>query len=355
MSLPNHQSELKRLFEKGHFQSVIDLAQREEIKPATDPQAANIVAASLFQLGRYPDCLLWCEGLAPSLDGDANFASMHGAVLRRVGQLTDAEKVFRTSLKTNPNNPFLRNNFANLLIDKQDFEEAELILKSILSENPNYEDAKSNLNRLAFQKNLAASAPNESSSQTTNGPVEIFVDPLAAAFSNEEVAMAGGIASDQDNKSLGGLNPSALPKRDTDKELNETLSLARQTIDADPQQVLRDCEMLHNKLGVQAPIYEVAGEAYVRLQLFSDAENCLLTAHGLGSMEGAVPLNLANLAAMRGDQRLALHWLEVLAQRQPDHPQLHAVKSTLFPNGFPKISSSPFQVNLDQRAPGNFT
>ena len=29
---------------------------------------------------------------------------------------------------------------------------------------------------------------------------------------------------------------------------------------------------LHNKLGVQAPIYEVAGEAYLRLQLFGDAE-----------------------------------------------------------------------------------
>ena len=66
-------------------------------------------------------------------------------------------------------------------------------------------------------------------------------------------------------------------------------------------------------------------------------------------------LNLANLAAMRGDERLALHWLELLAQRQPDHPQLQKVRGTLFPNGAPKGSSNPFQINLDQRSPGHFT
>lgn len=354
----NLQAELAALFEQGQFQTVLDRAQREEITPAVDPKAANVVAAALFQLGRYPDCLLWCEGLTPSLNGDASFASMHGAVLRRLGRLDDAEKVFRAALNSTPNNPFLRNNFANLLIDQQAFAEAELILQDLLKGNPNYEDAQANLNRLGFQRNLAASAPIDTPSAAPN-PADAddrFIDPLIAAFSDEEVAMAGGLAAKREGKSpLGGLQPSDLPDRACDQELHETLALARQTIDTDPQQVIRDCSLLHNKLGIQAPIYEVAGEAYIRLQLFGDAETCLLIAHGLGSMEGAVPLNLANLAAMRGDQRLALHWLELLAQRQPDHPQLNPVRSTLFPNGAPKVSSSPFQVNLDQRAPGHFT
>ena len=52
---------------------------------------------------------------------------------------------------------------------------------------------------------------------------------------------------------------------------------------------------------------------------------------------------------MRGDQRLALQWLEQLSQRQPDHPQLDAVRK-LFPNGAPKNSSTPFQINLDQKS-----
>ena len=354
----NLQNELLDLFNQGQFQLVLDRANREEITPAADPKTANVVAAALFQLGRYPDCLLWCEGLAPSLNGDAGFASMHGAVLRRLGRFDDAEKVFRAALNNTPSNTFLRNNFANLLIDQQAFEEAESILKDLLKENPSYEDAKVNLNRLIFQKNLATPSPNESSSTspTHENVGDYFVDPLAAAFSDEEVAQAGGVTEKRKAKlPQGGLQPSDLPDRDRDKELHEALALARQTIDADPQQVIRDCSLLHNKLGVQAPIYEVAGEAYIRLQLFGDAETCLLTAHGLGSTEGAVPLNLANLAAMRGDQRLALHWLELLAQRQPDHSQLDEVRKTLFPGGVPKSSSNPFQINLDQRAPGRFT
>ena len=63
-------------------------------------------------------------------------------------------------------------------------------------------------------------------------------------------------------------------------------------------------------------------------------------------------LNLANLAAMRGDQRLALHWLELLAQRQPDHPQLEKVRNTLFPNGAlkaaPALSGESRSTHLGQ-------
>ena len=246
------------------------------------------------------------------------------------------------------------------MIDQQNFKEAEQILENLLKETPDYHDAQVNLNRLNFQKNLAESNPKNSSSRTSTDETNIdtterFIDPLAAAFSDEEVAIAGGLAAKKKGSlPVAGLQPSDLPDRDRDKELHETLSLARQTIDADPKQAIRDCTLLHEKLGVQAPIYEVAGEAFIRLQLFGDAETCLLTAHGLGSMEGAVVLNLANLAAMRGDQRLALHWLELLAQRQPDHPQLEKVRDTLFPNGAPNTSDTPFQINLNQTTPGQF-
>ena len=322
----NLQAELISLFEQGQFQQILDRAQEEEVSPAGDPKTANIVAAALFQLGRYPDCLLWCEALTPSLEGDVSFAFNAWRLLRRIGRLDDAERVFRAALNNTPKNPFLRNNFANLLIDQQAFKEAEEILEDLLKENPAYDDAQVNLNRLKFQKNLAKSAPKNPSSKTQIEVNDSFIDPLAAAFSDEEVAIAGGVAAKQKGiLPVAGLQPGDLPDRECDKELQETLSLARQTIDADPHQVIRDCILLHEKLGTQAPIYEVAGEAFIRLQLFSDAETCLLTAHGLGSMEGAVLLNLANLAAMRGDQRLALHWLELLAQRQPDHPQLEKV------------------------------
>ena len=180
-----------------------------------------------------------------------------------------------------------------------------------------------------------------------------MIDPLAVAFSDEEVAIAGGIASrqastDQTNAFEQGLNSDVLPSRDLELS-QETISLARQTVEADPQQVIRDCLFARE---IAAPI-DSGAEAYIRLQLFGDAETCLLVAHSLGSTEASISPT-RNLAAMRGDQRLT-QWLEQLARHQPDHPQLDPVRKTLFPNGAPKTSSTPFQINLNQRAPGNFT
>ena len=351
MVVSSLKTELAGLFEQRSYQAILDRVQRDEITPAADPQAANVVAAALFQLGRYSDCLLWCEALAPALQGDPGFASMYGATLRRVDRLQEAETVFRAALVQHPANPFLRNNFANLLIDRQAFEEAETILKALLAADPNYQDAQANLNRLQFQRSLASEAPVASAAPAAAAPPDVFIDPLLAAFSVEEVAQAGGVAVSP----AAGVDLTTLPARAIDRELQETLALARQTIAADPQQAIQDCRMLHTKLGVQAPIYEVAAEAYIQLQLFADAESALLVALGLGSVDAAVWLNLANLAAMRGDQKLALHWLEQLAQRQPDHPQLDAVRRTLFPKGAPASSTNPFQVNLAQRAPGQFS
>ena len=79
-------------------------------------------------------------------------------MLRRLGRLEDAEKVFRDALNNTPNNSF-RNNFANLLIDQQ-IEEAETIFKADLKKIP-ITKMQSNLNRLAFQRNLAASPPKQ--------------------------------------------------------------------------------------------------------------------------------------------------------------------------------------------------
>ena len=146
------QAELATFFEQRNYQAVLDRAKADEITPASDPQSANVVAASLFYLGRYPECLLWCEGLEPALQGEPSFSSMHGAVLRRMGRLDEAETVFRQALAQHTDNIFLQNNFANLLIDKQSFKEAEKILKNLLSTNPSYDDARVNLNRLEFQK-----------------------------------------------------------------------------------------------------------------------------------------------------------------------------------------------------------
>ena len=353
-------AELTSLFEQRQFQSVLDVALEHEVNPSRDPGSSNIVAAALFQMNRYADCLLWCEGLAPSLSGESSFASMYGAVLRRLGRLDEAEIIFKNALELDNSNAFLKNNFANLLIDRQSFEEAEKILVELTTEDPSYTDARENLNRLKFQKSLAAESPNTEKSSTAveNNDQEAFSDPLLAAFSDKEVKIAGGLTENEsaNNKvsKNGELNQSALPTRNVNQELQETLALARQSIDSNPAQVLVDIRILHEKLGAQAAFYLLAGEAYIQLRLFADAETALLTALALGSHEPEIYLNLSNLSAMRGDQVLGIHWLELVAQKDPNNEKIDSVRKTLFPNGIPKKSSNPFQLNLDQRAPGHF-
>ena len=80
------------------------------------------------------------------------------------------------------------------------FDESEDILTKILNSNPQYEDARANLNRLYFQKNLHGNKTKSSSeslevnnSQTVQDVSDVFSDPLAAAFTDNEVALAGGI------------------------------------------------------------------------------------------------------------------------------------------------------------------
>ena len=354
MNSTSLQTELSNLFEQRKFQSILERAQSDEISPANNPHASNIVAAALFQIGRFSDCLLWCEALSPSLSGNASFISMYGAVLRRLGRLEEAEQVFRAALETNSDNPFLRNNFANLLIDRQEFKEAELILKNLLKKSLIMRMKKNLI--IKFQQNLTESAPRSDKSAAPEQFLndDLLIDPLAAPLATKlQSQVELPLDKPPKNKKVKqGLIQRLY--RGNGIRAPETILLHVKPLRL-IQQAIQDCILLHNKLGVQAPIYEVAAEAYIRMKLFGDAETCLLVAHSLGSNDASISLNLANLAAMRGDQRLALQWLEQLSQRQPDHPQLDAVRKTLFPNGAPKNSSTPFQINLDQKSPGSFT
>ena len=51
----------------------------------------------------------------------------------------------------NPDSREIRNNQANLLIDLGRLDEAREILTRLLDEQPDYADARANLNRLSFQ------------------------------------------------------------------------------------------------------------------------------------------------------------------------------------------------------------
>ena len=354
-------TDLTRLFEEQKYQDIIQWADSNNISPSSDPSQAFVIAAALFKNDNFTECLLWCESIAPSVHSDS-FYSLHAATLRRVGKLEEAEKLFTKAINEYPQSQTLQNNFANLLIDQKKFSEAEEILQKLLKNSPEYEDARQNMNRLKLLRDIESSSTpietNKKANKNTleNSP-EFLSDPLYEAFTKEEVAMTEHLGLQHRRQEIVAKDSGkkiTLPERAEEFEIEEFFNLARNTIEINPSKVIGDCNYLHSQLGVDYRLYALAGEAYIRLQLFSDAENSLLTALALGCTTDALYCNLANLAAMRGDQLLALTWLEKLAAIEPDNSNLLKVKNTLFNSGLPRKSVSPYQLNLEHKAPGQF-
>ena len=353
-----NQFNLAQLFEEQRFQDIINFANANNISPSNDPNQSFVIAAALFKTDHFAECLLWCDSIAPSLNSDS-FYSLHAAALRRVGKFDRAEKLFKQGISEYPQSQSLRNNYANLLIDQKKFDEAEQILGELLKNSPDYYDAIQNMNRLKLLKdineqNSTQTIKNDSSESSS----DVFIsDPLHEAFTKEEVALSEHMGLKHKPQEMVSVNQNkkiSLPGRVEQMETEEFIDFARNSIEINPEKVIEDCNHLHSQIGIDYRLYALAGEAYIRLQLFSDAENALLTAMGLGCTSDAVYCNLANLAAMRGDQLLALSWLERLAAVDPENENLKKVKDVLFASGLPQKSQAPYQLNLEQRAPGEF-
>ena len=347
------QDQLLSLFNSKEYNNVVSLALSKEISPISDPQASNIVAASLFQLSKFDECLLWCEGLSSTFNTEPSFSSMYGATLRRLNRYDQAASVFEASLQDNPDNPPLLNNYANLLIDAGNLNKAKSILLDLLNKFPDYEDAKANLGRVNFYLEDKSNdrQPLDSPSIENKRPkLKILDDPLSFAFSDEEVAQAGAISKKDDKTNTNSQNSSVysslsledIASRSDDHELADFIQLIRSTSEHNSTQALSDLNSLHRVHGSKSFIYELAVEVYIRSKNFEQAEKHALIALQLGSKSPSIYLHLANFAHIRGDERLAASWLEHVATNYPDFDQLQPVKERLLKNGVPQHSKSPF-------------
>jgi len=343
---------ISEAFSNQKYQSIVDFAQAADFNLKSDINETRLVAVSFYYLENFEKACVYCQEIYPFLNSDPDFLSFYGSCLRKNGSSKEAEDMYKGSLQTHSNSLSLLNNYANLLIDLNRFEEAGSLLDKALKIDPNYDDAKSNLSRLTF---LRDSSPKITDDTTSSSSSILDYDPLAASFSPDEIKRTftdKAVLTNSDN-SVSGLVES-LPSQDLGKEQIERISLIRSLISSDPMQALADLRSLFAEVGASSFIYQLAGDIYIRLKLFSDADTCYLTSLSLGSNDSSILINLANLAHMRGDQILAFKWLEIVSTKTPDHPQSAAVKNTLFPNGRPSSSSSPFQYNSEQRTKGEF-
>ena len=336
---------LSTAFVEKKYQSIVEYFATLPSQDDVDPSERNIVAVSYYYLGDYDSAISLCESIYPFLNGDEAFLAFYGSALRKSGDTDAALKFYKDSLSLIPTSLILKNNLANLLIDLSRFDEAKILLQEVLTQEPQYTDALENVKRLEF---LSSQSPSQST-ESASIDQAISLDPLNRAFSVEEVQRTFNPPSDTNLESSGIQKlQNVLPSLNIKDVDDERLRLARSYLANDPLHALDECKSLFKSVGPNPSIYCLAGDAYVRLKLFSDAESSFYSALLLGSEDPSILINLANLVHMRGDQMLAYSFLELCSRKTPDFKHLESVRKSLFPQGKPLVSSSPFQYNPDQ-------
>lgn len=323
---------LRQLHQQGDHAGVLRLARTIDVHPSADPQSALIVAASLFRLDRFRECLQICAVLEPVLQSEPTFLTLYATALRRLGERDSSEKIFQVALEHHPTHLAVLNNYAALLIDSRRFEEAERHLRRALELRPDYVDAQANLqllNDLRSRCLPAAAGPDPqvdpgAGGDSTEQPAPMTLDPLLLAFSDHEVQL------DQDQRREQKASKNALTDLEQEEDakpqqpslpelpdLNE-LELLDELIQATREALIekqpRTCLVLADQLRshggtAQVEAYRLAAEAYISLANFESAELCLHTLGSLGSLEDGDHVNLAALAMRRHDLQGAEHHL----------------------------------------------
>lgn len=329
------------LFSQDQFHDVVSNFHSLYSSPDQAPLEANILAAAYFRLGDYQAAYDVLAQIESALHDDPDYLSLFGTTCRRLGKFDMAETLFDRAISLNPDSLVYKNNYSNLLIDQSRFDEAIEILQSITSKDPDYHDARQNLNRALYAKSHQVSKPSDqqANTSTSNTLLHNWQDPLSLAFATDEVQKFGRIKSQlptvkkQINKDLSDF-PSP-PSQDVSSEYTKLAIKA--VSDKNPSQALSICSKVHN-LGPLVPsTYKICSDSYIGLKSFFEAEICLLTSILLSSPNSDNYLNLVSFASMRGDMKLAQYYLEKAASLEPDNPNLKKVQAMLNKN----ISNSP--------------
>lgn len=328
---------LIELYENNEFSKVIKEWDTNQYQISTDSDVGFIVAASQFRLGNFEQACKICEDLEGVLGSNANFLALYAAILRRLMLLQRAEEVFEMALSIDPKAEDVRNNYSNLLIDLERYDEAEAILKRLIDERPGYDDAKTNLMRCQELK----SARKEKQEKKEKDADSAFGDPLDKAFEIGEVTQCGSKPGSL-TATVENLLPDA-SKSDMEEADVEMLELASKQIKA--QQFNGALELLgklRERRGMHSSLYQKASEALIGLEKYREAEIYGLITHLQGEKTIANLLNLASLSAMRKDQHMANYWLMEAKKVDSENELYIQCRELLFPEGKARDKDAPF-------------
>ena len=332
--------QLTSLFSQSRHQEVIALYINSDIPPGADPNAAQIVAASYFKLGKYQYSYNLLSEIYSVFADDLPFLSLFAATCRKLSKLDESKSIFSRALAINPEDITLNNNYSNLLIDLGQLEEAINILTNIVKTNPDYADAQTNLRRAEqlhefTQKQSHPSSATQKQSNLLSDHLSLpdYVDPLLFAFTEEEVTRTAPFRpvglNTGDAKSTKALQ-SAMKSPDLHLLAADQLSLAQKAIlEKNPSFALKLCTKAHMHIQHRAELYSTLGDAYIALKRFSHAESCYLLSISFGSSNFKNYFNLASLYLMKKDFPCAEHYLSLASSIDPSNTQLDRIKQSI--------------------------
>ena len=330
--------QLFELYNNGDYTKIINNFDSKNYKAAEDPDVSKIYAAAFFQRGDFQMSYNVLLDIESCFTEDAEYYSIFGACCRRLGKFDESRIHLQTALKLDPQNASINNNFANLLIDLNEFDEAESILKKLLIDNPNFEDAEQNLVRLAACRSMSLKSNySQTSLETPNEEKSWkFSDPLLLAFSDDEVheslerfnVNVPETLIDKVNKLQA-----AVPELPQNAAVAEKISLACRAIQEKRFDfALKLCSQAKKSLPLSPAVYDCASDAYIGLSQFRQAEICLLHCLSLGSPSFKIFANLVSILCMKNDFSLAKFYLEKARVFDPTNVNLQALSSQIFSN-----------------------
>ena len=336
---------LYEFYSLGYYNKVVSTAEAEIENHVACSASAKIQAASYFKLGAFQKCYDILVELEQIYESEPDYLSLYAAASRRLGNLEKSSQLFKLALSIEPNSLPIKNNYANLLIDLGKLDDAQKLLDEVLSANPTYQDALQNKNRLEFVRSEKQSSELTCSDDHQSSTLLDLGDPLLLAFADDEIERSGKRYKFRKRASA---NDSNLPIPDPAKSVQDFLKMAYEASSlGDYDFAFKLCSQSLQQIGPQAVIYDCVSDLHLNLKNFRESELSLLHAISLDGPSPKRLLNLCNFASMRGDFKLAMHYLESAAALDPSHPQLHSISQSLEI----KSSTPPFQFTRNSVYP----
>jgi len=316
--------DISSLLNSGQYHRIIEIYSGIKGNSAADPDQAFVLAVAYFKLEKYEDAFHILREISRDMVSSCQFHSLMGATCRRLGLVEQAKAHFQHGCKLEPENFDIRNNYANLLVDEGEYNEAEALLKIVLENCPNHPDARSNLERLYLLR---------ASHQPKAQGMWEAVDPLAAAFDQQYISSSLKTSAQHraPSKENADIKEELLPKASSEDVALDQMRIVPALIgNGQHESALQLISAAQKSFKQISPeVYLNAADALIRLNRFKQAEIFTLHAIVAGGKNFGAYSNLISFALMRGDCKLAAYYFKQAAEHYPTEERLESLREQI--------------------------